>query len=540
MEIDYVADIAIAMSWLYRKIAQVPLAGRFAGFLMTHGTDTAMQSLTYLSFMLGPRCPFNIITVVSQRTIEMAKSDALANMRFAQKALRKLMKPGTPRGIHSVCAGGSKARLFNAPTSKKISDQDVDLFHDYSSDGPILKTAFPSILCRTDGPYLPFHRDRDALDLEPEIFCPIILRGVNVACDFKSRLGEDPTAWAEYVRTSEEVFFILETFGSFTANRKIVNAVMEAARQRGKIFFATNPFPNGNVSHEYVDSQYLAKQGIVPIQMLTHAVYPKLKWALKVFGRDPLSIVRFTADNNFIGEQFQRLRVKGADFEIDSVDGRACVRIWQHGEKKKSERLNETTFLPAGPEEEAMIQDPKFKKWCTNLMMEYEPRYMSDEDWENVIAMNDPEIRHLITRLRNKIYDLCFWALEKYVEYISAYSMREISASSSAFMSKMIRQLVSRVLQEEYDSVEDPFVTAKNLKTIVSRMCYLLHASGWVITFLETSYIATELSRTVHEVVAEKETVLRKSGRFPAVLIVHRIGHPAINLSEGLCDTLAP
>jgi L-asparaginase/Glu-tRNA(Gln) amidotransferase subunit D len=51
MEIDYIADVVIAMSWFYENLSNKAKT-KFCGFFVTHGTDTLTQSSTYANAML--------------------------------------------------------------------------------------------------------------------------------------------------------------------------------------------------------------------------------------------------------------------------------------------------------------------------------------------------------------------------------------------------------------------------------------------------------------------------------------------------------
>ena len=134
MKIDYMADVAIAMSWIFTQLRtnNADLLERFTGYIITHGTDTAVQSQTYLSFMLGPNCPFNLFYVVAQKTITDKGSDAGGNMSLALDASEIFRKR---QGIHGICAGGASGYVFNGPTSLKISDQEILLLKDYNQGG---------------------------------------------------------------------------------------------------------------------------------------------------------------------------------------------------------------------------------------------------------------------------------------------------------------------------------------------------------------------------------------------------------------------
>ena len=136
-----------------------------------------------------------------------------------------------------------------------------------------------------------------------DIFQPVILRGFVPLTTIHARIGADPHKLYLYVKDIHELALVLVTYGSFTFNRKQINAILRASKESNTIVMAVNPFPTGNTEHLYADAVYLKEQGIIPIHSLEHAVYAKVKWAQAVFGDDIQKIKYFLTGTNFIGEQ---------------------------------------------------------------------------------------------------------------------------------------------------------------------------------------------------------------------------------------------
>ena len=124
MKSDYISDVVIVMSYLYERLLQWKNEGgiedyehrnqilsRFSGFIVCHGTDSLVQSQTYLSFMLGSFCPFNVFYVGAQKTVEDRGNDVGANFKLALEAC-EYFHYQLP-GLCATCAGGNAGGVYN-------------------------------------------------------------------------------------------------------------------------------------------------------------------------------------------------------------------------------------------------------------------------------------------------------------------------------------------------------------------------------------------------------------------------------------------
>lgn len=471
MEIDYVADLAIAMSWLYAKIENEKLCQNFGGFIVTHGTDTGAQSQTYLSMMLGSNCPFNVFYVVSQRTTEMEDSDALDNLKSVLDLSKKLLGKKYPRGIHGIWAGGKFGRLHNGPTTRKISDKDIDLYKDHGSDdGLIRKTRFGF-----DAQLDFYHRrDRCKKTYGGDKWRPLILRGHNIVQELNSDLGDDPQKYADEITRSDAQFFIIKTFGSFTANRKIVDAIVKAARANGKLIFAVNPFPEGSVEHQYADAQYLTAQGIVPLKMLAHAAYAKLLWAYRAFGKDAKwKILKFMTENDFVNEQlysYESQWLEIADLDVP-VPRQKQKRELLEGDPEKDVRelkkellltdahlANDMTKLARKhPASLSVIGLDAFaaerrKELARDAMQNEaeEPTYISEKDRNSLVCLTDEKTRDIILNTRDLIMSL---VSDTVFETIKRQEPR-LNSPDRATVDFFSKKVLEPVIETEYPKSE--------------------------------------------------------------------------------------
>lgn len=415
MEIDYAADMAIAMSWLFKKLQSEhrELLARFTGFIVTHGTDTAVQSQTYLSFMLGANCPFNVFYVVAQKTVEDDESDVGQNMALALGFSESLPRGGQGRGTHGICAGGVEGGLFNGPTSLKISDKDIKLLQDHNAGGPLCDFSGEKLKWNNDFYRSMHYYSKIATDRVEGSWVPLILRGESVMRELRSREGNSAKTDKLVVQTVSERFIVVETFGSFTVNKKNLDAVVQEARAKGKLVFAVNPFPNGSTEHTYADAKNLAEQGVIPLRMLAHAAAAKLLWAHRVFGNDNAKIIKFMTENNFCNEQLYEDEIlKEGDIKERyrrAIEMRSeAVRLGRGDAVKRID----AEFLPA-------IRGALCMSEFTNLpgvagVGDAQLEYFTKR--EGIYDMNDPDVRVAIEEISAKVFDFVFAVLEQSME----------------------------------------------------------------------------------------------------------------------------
>ncbi len=122
MEVDYDADLAIAMSYVWKNASQ-ELKMRMGGFLLAHGTDTLGPSGTYTSMMLGPLAPFSFGLFGAQKTTKDKHTDAFANTKMALESLEKLHDEQVVASF--VAMGGTEGGAYLAVGTNKKSDNHV-------------------------------------------------------------------------------------------------------------------------------------------------------------------------------------------------------------------------------------------------------------------------------------------------------------------------------------------------------------------------------------------------------------------------------
>ncbi len=125
MKIDYIADVVIAMSWLYDHLSKIA-RNKFCGFFVTHGTDTLALSATYANTMLGANCPFSVGFVAAQKTTESRFTDVGVNFTYGINMLSELRRSRKYAVFLSI--GGTSGGAFIPAASLKVSDTDVNAF----------------------------------------------------------------------------------------------------------------------------------------------------------------------------------------------------------------------------------------------------------------------------------------------------------------------------------------------------------------------------------------------------------------------------
>lgn len=314
MEIDYNAELIIAMSWIWKNASAV-LKKRFAGFLVAHGTDTMAGSSAYAAMMLGPNCPFSVGFFGAQKKTSDRRTDAYANTKLAFENLEDLYLTGVKEKF--VAMGGTSGGAYPAVGVDKVSDRLVTAFAPLGypamieasdfGEGGITATFFHDYIKKTEYQRLPRLGEKSAARPNERFnldFWPIILRGYSHVLALEPREGHDPRIYENAIRNNPDArFILLTTFGAFTASNKIRKAIMEAVRAAHKGVFAANPFPEGKLTHLYVPAAELRRSGVNATAILPIALEAKILLAQRLFGENTRRVTDFVTKRNYVGEQ---------------------------------------------------------------------------------------------------------------------------------------------------------------------------------------------------------------------------------------------
>lgn len=328
MKMDYDADVVIAMSYIWRKMS-ARAKEHFQGFLITHGTDTMAPSATRIAMMLGSNLDFSVGIVGSQLSVDNKNNEIPDNLSRTLNVLSEL--DAVKKHSVFVYMGGSAGAAFHPAGVLKISDTAIAGF-----DSPAIPKIYDVADTRFAKLVLPF-LDTSKRDHRVDRFQPTIVRGwinsldLSAAMDIPeerlrrlfgglsreqqltfdkitNRLTEEEAeqlrAMMGFLRPEDRAIFA-ETYGSFTFDEGQVDILSEGVRKKGMLWFATNPFPTGQV-HDYASAKYMVDKGAVPVHMLRHSAAVKLKIGEAVYGYTDASkekLRAFLTANTLIGEQ---------------------------------------------------------------------------------------------------------------------------------------------------------------------------------------------------------------------------------------------
>ncbi len=295
MEIDYVADTVIAMSWIYSQL-RYHTRSRFAGFIITHGTDTLNICATYAQIMLGPNVPFSAAYVGAQKSITHKITDVGINFSYSLNMLSEFKRHR--KNTVFICSGGTQGGAFSPIGAIRVSDTAVNIF-----DCPGRKKLMNASDFMLSGITSQFLNEFQRTSTTDDVFQPIIFRGYTNVTTIRGQVGVDPEELFQYVSHLDKVAIVLVAYGSFSFNYQQIEAIMRAAEMKNILVFAANQFPTGKFNHVFEETFYLIKKGVVPVQILEHAIYAKIHWAERIYGDDRKKIKFFVAGNNFVGEQ---------------------------------------------------------------------------------------------------------------------------------------------------------------------------------------------------------------------------------------------
>lgn len=267
MEIDYVADVIIAMSWFYDNLSN-KARNKFCWFFVTHWTDTLWQSSTYANVMLWSNYPFNVWFVAAQKTIEDKFSDVGVNFTFWLNMLSELRKSRRQAIFASIWWTSGWA--YNPSSSIKISDSNVNAFDSPWKNKLMDVSNFVSSWIDTS--FIDVNEKQKTID---DVFQPIILRWHIPISTIVAKIWVNPDTLYEHVKSIHDLAILLVTYWAFTFSRKQVDAIIKAARENNAALFAANPFPTWSTEHLYAEALYLKEQWITPIHCLEHALMQK-------------------------------------------------------------------------------------------------------------------------------------------------------------------------------------------------------------------------------------------------------------------------
>ncbi|HBB02658.1 MAG: hypothetical protein US89_C0005G0071 [Candidatus Peregrinibacteria bacterium GW2011_GWF2_38_29] len=278
IEIDFIADVAIAMTCIWNELTEKERRS-FAGFVVSMGTDTCVEVMTILKTMLGPDCPFSVVAVGAMKPIGVKGSDGKYNFKNAFRDLLTLRK----RGL-SVIGLRVEGGLYDPSKTRKISEKMNPSFQGEklinSRTGETARTAKPDRFRKVSDEDFkkPYNKTR-------------AFRGVDEVMTIKSSVSKDQFRLMREVRSSESQAILVETYASFTQAMKDLRAITNGAK--GRPIFYVNQVLGGSIDQAYEVAHELKKHGIVPLAMTTETARAKLNLAIRLFGNDRQKIVDY-------------------------------------------------------------------------------------------------------------------------------------------------------------------------------------------------------------------------------------------------------
>jgi L-asparaginase/Glu-tRNA(Gln) amidotransferase subunit D len=308
MRIDYAADAVIAMSWMYKSMP-ADVRDEFMGFMVTHGTDTMTPSATHMGMMLGPNVDFSVGVTGAQVSMDESEfSDGPQNIR-GTLATMDLMHEESKHMVF-LYMGGSAGGAMHPAGAVKISDRLIEGFE---------SPAIPLVLDASDTTQhktlvTPFFDEYSGeRDQARDLFLPVIYRGYSPVRLIEANADIDPQQQYDELMTGRNRTLLLRTFGSFTMPDHQLDAILRAAREREEQsrpfeIYAANPFPTGRTL-EHLDIESMRLREVVhAVDILPHAVGPKIKVARTLYGPDTDLRTSFLLHTNYIGERPQGWR----------------------------------------------------------------------------------------------------------------------------------------------------------------------------------------------------------------------------------------
>ncbi len=293
MHPDIIADTVLLMSATYGTMSE-SLRENFAGFLITHGTDTLSQSAALSRMMLGQSVPFNTGFVGAQKTIEDSPNDVAANIDGALTTLH-LAHQDPESTHHFVFMNGTSGLAMNQTGIVKTSDSRIEAFasplHKPLVDvGNFAVGGIRRLLVNRIG--------------GNEEFKPLIVRGDIEIEVIHAQQGRNPDRDRNQVRSAGEEGnlegVVVVTYGGFTFHTANFRAIQEEASRLGVPVFVANPFPSGSTEHDYGPAHRIRESGAIPVTMMPSALLAKIHVGRAKYA-NPQEFIDFMG-GNYVGE----------------------------------------------------------------------------------------------------------------------------------------------------------------------------------------------------------------------------------------------
>jgi L-asparaginase len=299
---DFTMDITVAISAIYNK-ASDNLKRKLSGFLVTHGTDTMAWSAADMAMALGPNPPFSVAFVGAQQTTKSTFTDVGINVVYALHSLAKLEE----NHLNSVMIGmgGTAGAAYTAVGAEKVSDTLARAFSTPGHQEFITWSDFAG-----SGVHNPFLENMPPQSRN-KLLKPLIFTGYRPSFRVTPEQGSNPDSVHKHVINSPEPIVILESFGTGTVHKDILEAVMAAAEKTNKIVFIASPLAVGSLGHKYAAALEAVKSGAIPVEMMGAALAAKIQLGVTMLGiRDRKRFIDFIVNTNYAGEQFSKWKPK--------------------------------------------------------------------------------------------------------------------------------------------------------------------------------------------------------------------------------------
>lgn len=300
MHPDVIADVALLMSGLWHKMPK-NLRTAFAGFIVTHGTDTMAESAAMCRMMLGRNVPFSVCFVGAQKTVESTINDVSANLVGALSSLELTHDSGIPQQF--VYMNGSSGSAMNPVGVVKMSDSNIEAFHSPMHQATIKSSDFAMMGVQ------PLRTNDESLKRRFGIgssFYPVIVRKDVAVEQFRASPGRNPDLDFQ-IASSFDIHtdaIVVVTYGGFTYHPRNFEAIMRGADTQGLPVFVTNPFPSGSTDHDYGPARFIRDNTTaVPVEILPSALVAKIHVGSAIYGDKSKKTKDFILNTDYVGEQ---------------------------------------------------------------------------------------------------------------------------------------------------------------------------------------------------------------------------------------------
>ena len=246
-------DMVIAMNVIYDQMDD-RLKEHFAGFLITHGTDTMPNSGAHMIAMEGANMQYNVVHTGAQKPIGQRNNDAEKNVQDSLLMLDMLKRHGC---AEAVTVMGRVANLTSGIT--KVDDTADEAMYAYMHEQVINFSHGVD----PDADPLPNWLRKKNRNAPADV---VVYRGPDRTAETRAKMQTDDIGLRAAIRHGRELAHFVISYGAGTFDPRIADIIGDEIAKKGIPLFAFGPAHNVPMIGKYAAGP-LENAGATPVGM---------------------------------------------------------------------------------------------------------------------------------------------------------------------------------------------------------------------------------------------------------------------------------